>query len=279
VARSQAAEQRGAQGSLLKALAQGEVWDRYVIERELGSGAFGTVYAARDSETGQLVALKRLYRMSAEALAHFKHEFRSVQGLAHPNIVRLDGLFEHPSGWLIAMEFVEGTDLLSYVRAGDNDPGFDTNKLREAFRQLSEALSAMHEHGVLHRDLKPENVCVTAEGRVVLLDFGLVTRVGREVQSTHVRSVGTPTHMAPEQAVGESALSVAADWYAFGVCLYEALTGSLPFTASSPLAVMLEKQHHLPEKPCERLGVAVPADLENLCMGLLALRPEQRPTS
>jgi len=261
---------------LLGELAENSVVERYTIERELGSGAFGTVYSARDSDSGQLVALKQLSRLSPAALSRFKQEFRAVQGLNHPHIVRLDALIEHASGWLIAMELVEGCDLLSYVKQSDNDPSFDEAKLRGAFSQLAQALSGLHEHGILHRDLKPANVRVAADGRVVLLDFGLVTGVESDAQSTHLGVSGTAAYMAPEQAAGAKTLTAAADWYAFGTCLYEALAGSLPFQADSPLAVMLAKQGRLPERPSERLGLALPADLEQLCMGLLAPDPNAR---
>jgi len=265
------------EGHVLGGLAHNAVIDRYTIEHDLGSGAFGKVYAARDAESGQLVALKQLRRLSPSALAHFKQEFRAVQGLAHPNIVRLDGLLEHESEWLIAMELVEGVDLLRYVKTSDNDPSFDEGRLRGAFRQLAEALSALHEHGILHRDLKPANVCVTAEGRLVLLDFGLVTGVDSDAQSTDNEGTGTAEYMAPEQATAAAALSPAVDWYAFGVCLYEALTGSAPFQADLPLAVMLAKQNKLPQSPSERIGARLPADLEGLCMALLATDPRLRP--
>ncbi len=264
---------------MLDGLAQNAVVERYTIERELGSGAFGTVYEALDSHTGQRVALKQLSRLSPNALSRFKHEFRAVQGLNHPHIVRLDALLEHESGWLIAMELIEGSDLRSHVQRSDNDPSFDERRLRDAFGQLADALSALHDHGILHRDLKPANVRVAADGRVVLLDFGLVTGVRSEAQSTNLGGAGTATYMAPEQAAGESLLSAAADWYAFGVCLYEALAGSLPFQSESPYVVMFAKQDKLPDRPSERVGAPLPADLEALCMRLLAPNPNDRPTA
>ncbi len=262
---------------MLGGFARNTVVERYTIERELGSGAFGTVYAARDSHSGQLVALKQLSRLSPAALSCFKQEFRAVQGLNHPHIVRLDALIEHESGWLIAMEYVEGDDLLHYIKQSDNDPIFDEHRLRTSFCQLAEALAGLHAHGVLHRDLKPANIRVAPNGRVVLLDFGLVTAVASEAQSTHLGGAGTAAYMAPEQARGQVALTAAADWYAFGVCLYEALTGSLPFQMDAPLAVMFAKQGKLPDRPSERISSHLPADLEQLCMGLLAPTPQDRP--
>ncbi len=249
--------------------------DRYTVQRELGSGAFGTVYEARDGHTGQLVAIKRLRRLSPAALVRFKQEFRAVQGLHHPHIVRLDALIERGADWLIAMELVEGEDLVTYVKHNVDDPTVDESRLRAAFRQLAEGLAALHEHGILHRDLKPANMRIGPDGRAVLLDFGLVTGVESDAQSTHQGTTGTAEYMAPEQATGEI-LTPAADWYAFGACLYEALTGSVPFQGDSPLVVLFAKQSKQPDRPSARVGRDVPADLEDLCMGLLARNPKER---
>lgn len=264
----------GAETSLLGALRQDTVIDRYVVEHELGSGAFGTVYSARDREGGQRVALKHLSRMSASALGRFKREFRALQGLHHPRVVRLDALFEHESGWFIAMEYVPGEDLLDHVGRGAEDAA--RPRLRDAFLQLADALDALHAHGIIHRDLKPANVRVTPQGRVVLLDFGLVTSLDNTAQSDGLVAAGTPAYMAPEQAAAGE-LEAAADWYAFGVCMYEALTDSLPFCGATPVATMLAKQHKLPEPPSHRIAGEVPEDLESLCMALLDPSPAERP--
>jgi len=247
--------------------------DRYTIERGLGVGAFGHVFEARDSVSGQLIALKQLSRLSAVALSRFKREFRAVQGLNHPNLVRLDGLLEHESGWLIAMELVEGQDLLGYIHHGLPTESREW-RLRSAFTQLAGALGVLHEHGILHRDVKPDNVRVTKEGRVVLLDFGLVQELSGSGMSSDV--AGSPAYMAPEQAL-TGMLSTAADCYALGVCLYEALADCLPFDEDTALATVQAKQNRLPARPSEQLGRPVVADLEALCMRLLSPSPHERP--
>jgi len=259
-------------------LAENASFDRYTIVAELGSGAFGKVYAARDGEGGQLVALKELSHLHPSALSRFKLEFRAVQGLDHPNLVRLDALLEYENRWLIAMELVEGEDLLDYVRASDGESGFDEGRLRAAFQQIAEGLTALHAHGVLHRDLKPENVRVTKEGRVVVLDFGLVTAIVSDTRATGEECAGTAAYMAPEQA-RSGHLAPSADWYAFGVCLYQALTGALPFEADTAFGVLLAKQNRAPEPPSRRTGDVLPRDLEALCMALLSLAPEDRPSA
>src|SRR5687768_1995742 len=146
--------------------------DRYEPLRVLGEGAYGIVYEALDRVTGERVALKELRQINPASLARFKLEFRALQEVHHPNLVRLDHLFEDHGDWTIAMELVPGSDLLTHVYADDAPLGFHDRPLRAAFLQLADALSALHAAGFLHRDLKPSNVRVTEAGRLVLLDFG-----------------------------------------------------------------------------------------------------------
>src|SRR5262249_38968241 len=146
------------------------------------------------------------------------------------------------------MELVDGSDLLGYVRPRGR---LDVARLRATFGQLCDGLRALHGAGKVHRDIKPSNVRVTDKGRVGLLDLGLVTDVprGRAARTPSDQVVGTATYMAPEQAQSKP-VSAAADWYAAGVVLYEALTGEVPF-AGSPLEVLMRKQSELPKPPRE----------------------------
>jgi eukaryotic-like serine/threonine-protein kinase len=248
---------------------------RFSIIRALGRGGFGTVYEALDHRNGERVALKELTRVNPSALFRFKQEFRALADIHHPNLVRLRELIEQEGRWHIVMDLVEGTDLLQYVARSDNDPGFDEERLRSAFAGLGEGLEALHAFGILHRDLKPSNVLVTPEGRAVLLDFGLVTTVDTQAQSTHVGGVGTVLYMAPEQVDGQK-LGRATDWYAFGSSLYEALTGQPPYRGETALRIALDKQGRAPVHP-DALVPGLPADLSDLAMRLLQIAPLSRP--
>lgn len=279
--------------------------DRYDLLQSLGEGTYGSVFEVRERTTGQRLAIKKLTHTSPIALARFKREFRALQSVHHPNLVRLEALFEKEGCWMIAMELVEGEDLLSYlykrprvhyrdetldesadfksiqtlydpaVEPNQNTPlPFEEARLRHVFYQLALGLSALHRSGIVHRDLKPSNILVTSEERVVLLDFGMATTLDPKTQSNHATPTGTAAYMAPEQALDKK-LSPAADWYAFGVCLYEVMTGVLPIDAQSVIATMMAKQTALPPPPSSRQP-NLPPDLEKLCMQLLQPLPEKR---
>lgn len=146
--------------------------------------------------------------------------------------------------------------------------------LREAMRQLVEGVMALHEEGKLHRDVKPSNLMVREGGHLLLLDFGLVSEMGSAGVDTRDIS-GTIAYMAPEQARGK-ALTEAADWYAAGVTLYEALTGCVPFQGA--VAAVLDAKRRMAPRPPHRVVAGVPEDLEALCLQLLHSSPAERPS-
>jgi hypothetical protein len=259
----------------------------YEVVRELGRGGMGVVYLARDlrsrtASAGREVALKVMQWLDPVTLYRFKSEFRTLAGLNHPNLVNLYELVQTGGQWFFTMELLQGTGLLAHVRGPANawrgqplTPGEEV-RLRDALGQLADGLLALHGAGKLHRDVKPGNVMVTPEGRVVLLDFGLAADLdpsGR-YRSAHPHLLGTVCYMAPEQAACLP-LTPAADWYAMGAVLYEALTGRAPFEGA-PLEVLLRKREEDPPGP----GTVVPdlpEDLAALCMELLRRDPAARP--
>jgi eukaryotic-like serine/threonine-protein kinase len=256
---------------------------RYRLVRRIGEGAMGVVYEALDTERGQLVAIKTLLRSAPELLYHLKQEFRALADLQHPNLVRLHELVVNdPDPAFFAMELVRGPDFLGHVRKpatrGDASPA-DLDKLVPALRQLVGGVRAVHAAGKLHRDIKPANVLVTANARIVLLDFGLATELSPRAldDPSHPGEFGGSAHyMSPEQACGEP-LSPAADWYAVGAMLYEALVGRTPFIGST-VEVLTAKCTLDPPLPSETT-TGIPRDLDALCRALLDRDPCLRPTA
>jgi len=215
----------------------------YEVLVPLGKGGMGEVYRAKDTKLGRDVAIKVLPDSLArdpERLARFEREAKVLASLNHPNIATIYGLEETPEGKAIAMELVDGATLTSPVP-------LDT-ALNYA-RQIAEALEVAHEKGITHRDLKPANIMVTPAGLVKVLDFGLASVARHEVSTgddsptftmpmTEAGVVmGTPAYMAPEQAMGNPA-DRRADIWAFGVLLYEMLSGKRLFTGSSSREIL-----------------------------------------
>lgn len=267
----------------------------FSLQREIGRGSMGVVFEALDEERNVVVALKTLSYVNALELDYFKKEFRALQNLSHPNLCHLLELFEDNGKWFIAMELVSGANFLSYTqnrhaaltgagsaRAESLYPlqhtrftGFDEARLRGAIKGIAKGLTALHAAGKVHRDIKPNNVLVTEQGRSVLLDFGLIA----DLSKAHKEAsdfVGTAEYMAPEQAE-MSPITPAADCYSLGVMLYEALTGTLPFSGR-PVQIILSKQREEAEPPSKRFR-KVPTDLDALCLALLRKDPTTRPTS
>ena len=167
----------------------------------------GTVYEAEDHERAHRVALKTLRSTGADGLYRLKREFRQLADLLHPNIARLYDLVVDGDEWFYTMELVTGADFVSHCRKAR-----DASQWRSALCQLAGGVQALHAAGKVHRDIKPSNVLVTPEGRVVLIDFGLVTDVHCEDETLSSRIAGTAAYMAPEQTELDGAVGPASDW-------------------------------------------------------------------
>jgi hypothetical protein len=237
---------------------------RFELRQKLGGGAFGEVYDARDREHGTRVALKALKSSQPEWVYRFKREFRTTADLAHPNLVRLYELFSEGDSWYLTMELIEGVAFDRFVLHAPE-------RLTSCFVQLALGIRELHRVGCLHRDLKPSNVLVEPTGRVVLLDYGLAINK----RSKHDSAVaGTPPYMAPELGMRWSP-SEASDWYAFGVMLYQCLTGVMPFTGSE-MEMLARKTAGAPADPTTIVADCSP-ELAALAMRLLSRNPHDRP--
>jgi predicted Ser/Thr protein kinase/tetratricopeptide (TPR) repeat protein len=248
--------------------------DRFAVVRRIGEGGMGVVYAVWDRERDAPFALKTLRSLSQRQLSLFKNEFRVLRGLSHRNLVTLGELVRDRGQWFFTMELVDGEPFLSWVcpKRLAMRARFDEERLREGLRQLADALRALHRHGKVHCDIKPSNVLVTRDGRVVVLDFGLARDV-RGLEEGDDRLMGTPAYMAPERA-SRGGVGPETDWYAVGVMLYAALSGRLPFSGTVG-EVLKAKAAGLPTRPA-LLVEGLPADLDALCMRLLAIDPTER---
>ncbi len=259
---------------------------RFEVRGTLGTGGAGVVYRAFDKQLGREVALKHLKTASGRDLFRFKREFRSLADIAHPNLVALHELHAAGGDWYFTMELVEGVSWIDWVRPsqrGVTGPSrsrqdimgavVNDARLRGALIQLVDALIALHRAGKLHRDLKPSNVIVTPQGRLALLDFGLVA--GITEGDPEKLAVGTPAYMSPEQA-SDQPLGEASDWYAVGCMLYEAITGRRPFEGDAE-RIMIRKQREAPPHP-STIAPKAAADLARLCMALLVPVASARPT-
>jgi Cdc6-like AAA superfamily ATPase len=265
---------------------------RFDIRARLGAGGMGVVYLAYDRERCAEVALKTLSSLDGFSVALFKNEFRALADLQHPNLVRLYELFAEDQQWFFTMELVLGVDFLAHVRGTSGEKldatdisaigdtleappcqPFDEVRLRESLRQLALGVVALHQANKVHRDIKPSNILVQPDGRVVLLDFGLVTEVAH-AKDGQPTVVGTARYMAPEQAA-ERPVGPEADWYAVGTVIYEAMTGQTPFVGKD-LELLVNKTRFEPPRP-RTLARDLPEDLDALCVELLRMDPLARP--
>jgi class 3 adenylate cyclase/ABC-type branched-subunit amino acid transport system substrate-binding protein len=224
----------------------GSMVSNYRIERQLGSGAMGTVYLARDVLLDRLVAIKLLAAELARDerfRTRFLRESRTAARLDHPGIVPIHAAGEADGTLFLAMRYVEGADLRQIIK---REAPLDADRVVDIVRQVAEALDAAHEAGLVHRDVKPGNIMVDNAGRAYLCDFGLAKHSSTVNSLTRESAfVGTIDYIAPEQIQGGS-VDGRADEYALGCVLYESLTGCPPFHRDSDLAVVFA---HLKEPP------------------------------
>jgi eukaryotic-like serine/threonine-protein kinase len=224
----------------------------FELQGLLGAGGMGEVYRARDTRLGRAVAIKILphaFTNAPDRVARFEREARVLASLNHPHIGAIYGLEDVDGVNALVMELVEGEDLSERLARGP----MPIDEALSIARQIAEAVEAAHEQGIVHRDLKPANITVRRDGTVKVLDFGLAKALAPasdaaptlKASPTHTGAIlGTFAYMSPEQARGEAA-SAQADIWAFGVVLYELLTGASPFgrqTTADTLASVLGTQ-------------------------------------
>jgi eukaryotic-like serine/threonine-protein kinase len=248
----------------------------YQMEALIGHGGMGVVYKARHLKLKRSVAIKMmvagLYAGQPER-ERFLREAEAMASLRHPHIVQIHDVGEFDGLPYFTMEFVEGGNLAQEL-AGMPQPARQAAAL---VATLAEAVQVAHESGIIHRDLKPANILLTGDDTPKINDFGLARRLegGPSLTLSGAR-IGTPSYMAPEQAIGKAgAIEPSVDIYALGAILYETLTGRPPFRAET--AMETERQVIAEEPvPPSRLNAKVPRDLETICLKCLHKSPPRR---
>ena len=248
---------------------------RYEFIETLGQGGVGVVYKARDLELDEVVAIKVLSPDLAKddeaVLARFKREINLNRKIKHPNVARMyDFGLSGPYPY-ITMEFVPGKDLWTLIR---DEKRIEPARAVPILRQIARGCSAIHELGIVHRDLKSQNVIVDESGAVAIVDFGLARwNLGNGFTLDSI-ILGTPQYMSPEQASGKP-VDARTDIYSIGIIAFEALTGQLPFTGDSPIAVAM-KQINDPVPDLLSRQPDVPAALRAVVMKALRKDPAKR---
>lgn len=248
----------------------------YVLERELGRGAMGVVYQARQVSLDRAVAVKVLHaHLSADEdfVERFHREARAIAQITHQNIVRILGVGEHEGAHFFAMELVPGETIKSRLNRKGR---FDLKTAVRVMAQACSGVQAAHNAGIVHRDLKPENLALDAQRRLKVMDFGVARRQELDpTGGTHQGTlIGTPAFMSPEQAAGAPATPVS-DVYALGVVFYEMLTGMLPF--DHPDLLVLLQLHQWEEPPAPRdLVPELPVAIQEVVLKMLAKAPAER---
>lgn len=242
----------------------------------LGVGTVGTIYAAKNRETGQVVAVKKLHPAVSQdptIRARFQREMLVLSRLQHPNIIAYHGGGDDNGMLFYVMELVDGGTVKDLLESRGT---FGWPVTVELARQICSALQYAHNHGVIHRDLKPGNLFLTRDGEVKLGDFGIARDLRNSDLTSSGMTVGTHAYMAPEQITGDASISGKADLYALGCCLYEMMTGKKVFNGEN--FAQLFEQHLRTPPPHVRDSIPdCPPELDQVIVDLLAKRSEERP--
>jgi serine/threonine protein kinase len=264
---------------------------KYRLDERLGVGGMGTVYRALHLLIDRPVAVKVLNPRFVEdeaARTRFRREARAAGRLQHPNAVTVTDFGESQDGYVyLVMELLEGRTLREVLA---KEAPLDVARSVALMVQISSAVAAAHEAGIIHRDLKPANIFIVQRSEVPavvkVLDFGIAKLAAELLDEEEQEAlaltqvgvmIGTPRYMSPEQCDGV-ALTPAADVYSLGCILYEMITGTVPFSGSTPLAIALKQTSEIPRRPREFVS-SIPPALEQAVLHALEKRPQDRPAN
>jgi eukaryotic-like serine/threonine-protein kinase len=250
---------------------------RYEIIDELGRGAMGVVYRARDTEIGRDVALKLILTANTPPadVDHYKQRFRreaqAAGRLSHPGIVTIHDIAEDDSGQpYLVMEFIEGRPLSQLL---DSPAGMPFDQSLDIGIQVAQALDYAHGKGVVHRDIKPANILITPGGRAKIADFGIAKLIGTDLTKEGT-SLGTPSYMSPEQFRGET-VDARSDQFSLGAVLFRMCAGRTPFSGDSVTAISFQVVFQAPPR-ASGLNSSLPLGLDSVLSRCLAKNPAER---
>jgi len=252
---------------------------RYHILEQLGEGGMATVYKAYDTRLEREVALKVLRTdqfIPAQlqmVLQRFEREAKSLAKLKHPNIVNILDFGEHEGMPFLVMEYLPGGTLKQ--KLGGKIPW---QAAIQSLIPVARGLAYAHQHGIIHRDVKPANILIDENNEPVLTDFGIAKLLEASDGQTLTASgvgIGTPEYMAPEQGLGEKSIDARADIYALGIVLYEMVAGRKPYSADTPMAVVLKQISDPLPRPAD-FAPGLPASVESVLFKALAKQPDDR---
>jgi tetratricopeptide (TPR) repeat protein len=247
---------------------------QYQIDSVIGRGGMGIVYRATDTRLQQNIALKVLYPNLASQESYFRRFFREGQAvtrLNHPNIVRIYEVGQEDSACFIAMEYVEGQTLSSFL---EHRGALPVEEALDIGIQIASGLECSHGQGVLHRDIKSGNIMITPDGLIKILDFGLARIAGVSALTMTGNVVGTVDYISPEQVMNDK-VDGRSDLYSFGIVLYEMLTGQLPFAGDEPISIIYQHINDDPIPPSS-IRPQLPVEVDRIVMTMIAKRPINR---
>ena len=248
--------------------------DRYEVGRLLGAGGMAEVFEGRDRLLVRRVAIKVPLAQHAhdpEFARRFRREAQAAASLSHPGVVAVYDTGSENGTHFIVMEYVDGRTLKDVIRA---EAPLYPDRAAEITADVCSALAAAHARGLVHRDVKPANIMLMPDGRVKLMDLGIARVAEGETVTQTAAMLGTAQYLSPEQAQGQ-AVDFRSDLYSLGCCLYEMLTGTVPFRGATPVAIAYRHVREDPAPP-RLLNPDIPASLEAVCLKAMAKRPENR---
>ncbi len=259
----------------------GQTISKYQILEKLGRGGMAEVYKAYQENLDRYVAIKFMHAFlvsEQDFLQRFKREARAMAAMNHPNIV---GVFDFDAykedSYYLVMEYIAGGTLKQRLeQLAQEQEGMSLNKSIQISYQVADALDYAHNRGMIHRDIKPANIMLDDNDKALLTDFGIVKMMGGQTMAYTMTGalIGTPSYMSPEQAMGEAG-DKRVDIYALGVLLFQMTTGQLPYTADTPLAVIMKHVNEPAPEPAT-FNPNVPIGLQNIILKAMAKEPDKR---